>query len=78
MSEMSNETWEVVQRVKMYRKKSLEVLSSGGGIEELTQVTAMGMHLKIEVAKEDILLILEQDVSLEEKSQLIAERLVEI
>jgi hypothetical protein len=29
MSEMSNQGWEVVQRVKMYRKKTLEVLHAG-------------------------------------------------
>ena len=39
MSEMSNEAWEVVQRVKMYRKKALEVLNRGGGISDLVQIT---------------------------------------
>ena len=28
MGEMSNEAWEVVQRIKMYRKKALEVLKN--------------------------------------------------
>jgi len=78
MTEMSNEAWEVVQRVKMYRKKALEVLNNGGDVLELAQVTDMGMHLRIEATKEDVIEILTRDLSLEEKAQLIAEKLVEV
>ena len=76
MSEMSNEDWEVVQRVKMYRKKALEVLNNGGDISDLSQVTDMGMHLRIAEVKEEVIAILAQEVSLEEKAQLIAEKLI--
>lgn len=78
MSEMSNEAWEKVQRVKMYRVRALEVLKDGGAISELEQVTDMGMHLRVAIVKERIVEILERDISDEEKAQLIAEELIEI
>jgi len=79
MSEMSNQEWEIVQRVKMYRKKALEVLKSGGSLQELGLVTDMGMHLRIEIIKEKVGIILSKtDISLEDKAQLIAEELVEV
>lgn len=78
MSEMSNQEWEVVQRVKMYRKKAFEVLSSGGDINELDKITDMGMNLRVVAVKESVLAILSQEISLEEKAQLIAEKLVEV
>jgi len=76
MSEMSNEAWEVVQRVKMYRKKALEVLNNGGSIADLALVTDMGMHLRIAAVKEEVVAILAQELSVEEKAQLIAEKLI--
>jgi len=78
MSEMSNQEWELVQRVKMYRKKSLEVLIEGGSFHELAQVTEMGMHLRIAMIEEKIKEILKRDTSNEEKAQAIAEELIEV
>jgi len=78
MSEMSNQEWELVQRVKMYRKKTLEVLNNGGDVQELALVTDMGMHLRIEIIKDKVENILSREMSLEEKAQLIAEELVEV
>lgn len=78
MSEMSNEAWEVVQCIKMYRKKALEVLTNGGGINDLAQITDMGMHLRIAAFEEEVILILAQEVSVEEKAQLIAEKLIAV
>jgi len=77
MNEMSNQEWEKVQKVKIYRKKTLEVLSLGGSLTELSEVKALGMHLRIEFVKEDILKILEKEIEMEDKAQLIAECLVE-
>jgi len=78
MSEMSNQEWETVQRVKMYRKKALEVLNNGGAVKELALVTDMGMHLRIEIIKDKVEKILSKELSLEDKAQLIAEELVEV
>jgi len=78
MSEMSNQEWELVQRIKMYRKKTLEVLNNGGAAQELALVTDMGMHLRIEMIRDKVEDILSRELSLEEKAQLIAEELVEV
>ena len=78
MSEMSNNDWEIVQKVKMYRKRAYEILSLGGSLQELSAVTDMGMNLRIACVEESISKILSSDSSIEEKSQLIAEKLVEV
>ena len=78
MSEMSNNEWEIAQKVKTYRKEALVVLKEGGSLEELIKVTTMGMHLRISKVKESVEEILLEDISLEEKAQLIAEKLVSV
>lgn len=78
MTEMSNNEWETVQKVKTYRKQALEILKEGGSLEELSKVTTMGMNLRIAKVKESIEEILAKELSPEEKAQLIAEKLVTI
>ena len=78
MSEMSNNEWELVQKVKLYRNKALEVLKKGGSFEELAQITDMGMNLRIALIREAILSIFTDTLDISEKAQLIAEKLIEV
>lgn len=76
MNEMSNDQWVLSQRIKMYLKKSFEVINSGGSFHELSQITDMGMGLRVVGLKDKIEDILSKDIDASEKAQLIAEELV--
>lgn len=69
---LSNLKWEEIERYKEYKKQSLEVLNSSGGIEELKKVNKLGMHLRIQRKENSILDILSSDSTNEEKSKMIA------
>ena len=74
---LSNLAWEKKQRYTTYKAKFVEVVSSGGGISELSQVTAMAMGTKVTQKKDLVLAIMLKDVSIDEKSKQIAKLLKE-
>lgn len=74
---LSNLAWEKKQRYTTYKAKFVEVVSSGGGISELSQVTAMAMGTKVTQKKDLVLAIMLKDVSIDEKSKQFAKLLTE-
>jgi len=73
---LSNLEWEKQERYKAYKQKSSEVLTKGGGINDLILVTNLGMGLRVKNKKDIILQILLKNIDLEEKSKWIAKELV--
>ncbi len=67
----------IIQKLKTYRLKTLEVLNSGGDIQDLLKITDMGMNLRVELVKEKIIDILKKEIEVLEKAQLISEELVQ-
>ena len=77
-SYLSNLEWEMKQRYETYKEKSLEILRQGGGIVELENVSDMGMGLRIQDKKENIIQILLKNLDIVEKSKWIAKEIIEI
>ncbi len=75
---LSNLEWEKQERYKAYKQAAIEVLSVGGGINELKTKTVMGMHLRITDKLNDVVAILVKDITVEDKSKLIAKLLSEV
>lgn len=74
---LSNLEWEKKERYKTYKLKSLEVLTLGGGINELETVMSMGMGVAIANNKTAIIELLLRNISVEEKAQWIAKCLLD-
>ena len=75
---LSNLEWEKQERYKAYKQICVEVLSSGGGINELTQKDTLGMNLRISEKVKETIAILVQDLNVEDKSKLIAKMLTDL
>jgi len=75
---LSNLEWEKKEKYKTYKNNSVEILRSGGGINELLKVTTMGMGLRVEQCKEEIISFLQKNLSLEDKAKWIAKTLSDL
>jgi len=75
---LSNLEWEKQQRYKTYKTKTLFVLTSGGGINELNTIQDLGMNLRVEQKKAEVIAILIKNINTEDKSVAIAQLLTEI
>ena len=75
MLEMSNADWVQVKLINTYRNKILEILNTGGTIDDLVSVKDLGMGLRVTKIKETITKILEGSGDTLDKAQLIAEEL---
>jgi len=75
---LSNLEWEKQERYKTYKQNTLEVLTQGGGINELAGITAMGMGLRVTNKKEDVIKILLKNLAIEEKAQWVAKDILEV
>lgn len=74
---LSNLDWEKKQRYQVYKINFVNVIKDGGGLAELSAVTAMAMGTKVTLKKESVLEILIKDVSVDDKSKLFAKLLAE-
>jgi len=74
---LSNLEWEKQQRYQTYKRRSIEIISLGGGVNDLIAVTEMGMGLRITVKKEEVIEILLKNLGVEEKAQLIAKDILD-
>ena len=74
---LSNLAWEKKQRYTTYKAKFVEIVSSGGGISELSLVTSMAMGTKVTQKKDLVIEIMLKDVSIDEKSKQFAKLLTE-
>jgi len=74
---LSNLEWEKKERYKTYKLKSIEVLTLGGGINELEAITSMGMGVAVANKKIVIIELLQRNLSVEEKGQWIAKNLLD-
>jgi len=74
---LSNLEWEKQNRYKAYRQASYDILVKGGGIGDLSNSPVLGMGLRINAKKEDIIKILLKNLRLEEKAQWISKKLVD-
>jgi len=75
---LSNLEWEKKERYKTYKQQTLDTLALGGGINDLSAVTLMGMGLRVVNKKELIISILLKNLEIEEKAQWVAKELLEI
>jgi len=75
---LSNLEWEQQERYKTYKQACVEVLSAGGGINELNLRNIMGMNLRIAEKIKETIAILVRDLTIEDKSKLIAKLLLEV
>ena len=73
---LSNLEWEKKERYKTYKQASLEVLTLGGGINDLEAVTFMGMGVAVANKKTVVIGLLLRNISVEEKAQCIAKCLL--
>jgi len=75
---LSNLEWEKQERYKTYKQNTIDVLTLGGGINDLIAITSMGMGLRVTNRKDSVVQILLKNLVLEEKAQWIAKDLLEI
>lgn len=75
---LSNLEWEKQVKYKVYKQKSLDVINSGGGINDLIAIQDMGMGLRVTSKKEGIIQVLLKNLEVEEKSKWIAKELVDV
>lgn len=73
---LSNLEWEKQERYKTYKNKSAEVLTAGGGISDLSSITDMGMGLRVNNKRVEVIAILLKNLELEEKSKWIAKEII--
>lgn len=69
---LSNLKWEEKERYTEYKKQIFNILNSGKGFLELKIPNKLGMHLRIIRKEKKIIEILNQNISIEEKSKLIS------
>ena len=76
-SYLSNLEWEAQKRFAAYKKATLDILKLGGGINDLSAQTIMGMDERIILVKQPIVDALGQTWNIEEKSTMIAKLITE-
>ncbi len=69
---LSNLDWEKKTRYAKYYEAAKNVLSAGSGVNELQQQTVMAMGIKVTTAQKEVVAIILKEVSIDEKSKLIA------
>lgn len=73
----SNLEWEKKQRYEGYKKEIIFLLSKGSGIQELKADMFMGLGARITVKEVQVIIILKDAYSVEEKAILISKMIVE-
>jgi len=74
---LSNLEWEKQEKYKTYKQKSLDILTIGGGINDLIAVTDMGMGLRVSNKKDAVVQILLKNLAVEEKAQWISKDILD-
>ena len=72
---LSNLAWEEIQRFNQYNPILLDILNSGGGIDEMKNTKILGMNLRVARKENLILDIIKLNKSNDEKSKMIAREL---
>jgi len=73
---LSNLEWEKQQRYLAYKTQALTILNQGGGINELSVASTMGMGLAVVKNKDAVISVLLKNLDVEEKSKWIAKEIL--
>ena len=75
---LTNLDWEKKKRYDEYKRNALEILSRGGGFNDLKEVKFLGMNLRVVSKEKEVVEIITKDLKLDDKCKLIAKTLLEI
>jgi len=73
---LSNLAWENQQRYLAYKKAAERIISSGGGINELTQEEIMGMGQRVIEKRDEVVAVLIKDLYIIDRAKLIGKTLL--